>query len=133
MSLVYNANVSDALDSALRTLSAASAERVDPGKGLQIFSEMFDERAFIKLSSLHAEGSFQKYRKGEDTPMQNVFQGAPLTVYPEKLGGARAFDFKTVEEVAAAMNGDLQQLTDNWASAHAASRDKQCADRKSVV
>jgi len=129
MPMVLNANVSDALDSSLRTLVAASAESVDPGKGLQIFTEMYDERAFIKLSSLHAEGSFQKYRKGEDTPLQNVFQGAPLTVYPEKLGGARAFDLKTVEEVQAAMNGDLKQLADNWASQYASSRDKQCATR----
>jgi hypothetical protein len=129
MSMVVNSNVSDALDSSLRSLIAVSAERVDPGKGMQIFSELFDERAFIKMSSLHAEGSFQKYRKGEDTPMQNVFQGAPLTVYPETLGGKRSFNFKTVEEVQAAMNGDLQTLTDNWMSQYASSRDKQCATR----
>lgn len=127
MSVTLQNDITAALDSAIRVLVPAAAEGVDLGKSRQLFNEIQDGRNTIKLGSIHGEGEFQGYQAGENIPNQAVFEGAPITLYPQKKGGAKSFDFSTVEEVAAAQNGDLRQLADNWADGRERTRDKMCA------
>lgn len=121
-------DVTDALDRALLELFPASAEQVLPGVSRQLFVPMQDGRSEVSLASLHAQGRFQQFRNGEELPDENVFQGKKVTIYPVALGGKRDFSFQTVEEVRAAMNGDLKMLADNWALSAETTRDGQCAD-----
>ena len=124
---VMQTAISAALDSAIKELIPAAAEMVDPGKGRLVFRDITDGRNSIKLSSIHAEGSFQAYGAGEQLPNQTVFEGATVTVNYEKFGGMRGFDFATEQEVAAAANGDLRTLAENWTMGAERTRDKVCS------
>ena len=120
---VLENSVSNGLNSALAEYLPAALDKMDPGMWRQIFPSRSDGRSAVVLSGVAASGRFQEQPIGQPTPEGTIFERGSVTLTAVRFSAKQVFDGKTLAEVEAAKNGDLQQLCVDWASSNERTHD----------
>lgn len=120
---VLENSVSNGLNSALAEYLPAALDKMDPGLWRRIFPTRQDGRSSVVLSGVAASGRFQEQPIGQPTPEGTVFERGSVTLTAVRYSAKQVFDGKTLAEVEAARNGDLQQLCVDWAASNERTHD----------